>query len=300
MRDLDERNITEAVLETFAEAPDPRFKAVMTSLIRHLHDFAREVELTPDEWIGAIQFLTAVGQTCSPARQEFILLSDTLGFSALVNMLNNRAAVGGTQSSLLGPFFRENAPAMKLGANIAKGDEGEQILVAGRITDARGRPLPGAIVDVWQNASSGLYDMQGPEPDEMNHRARFRADEEGRYHFVTVRPLGYSIPTDGPVGLMLRDLGRHGCRPAHVHFLLSAEGHQELATALYVAGDEHIESDAVFGVSRSLIVDLLPPDPRSAAPGLRRIAFDFALRPAGAAGSQRVGADPAAVNRAAE
>ena len=300
MRDLDERNITEAVLETFAAAPDPRFNRVMTSLLRHLHDFAREVELTPDEWLAAIRFLTAVGHKSSPARQEFILLSDTLGFSALVNMLNNRAAEGGTQSSLLGPFFRENAPAMPAGADIARGDAGERILVEGRVTDPEGRPLAGAKVDVWQNASTGLYDMQGPDPEEMNHRAQFRTDAEGRYRFVTVRPLGYSIPTDGPVGEMLQALGRHGCRPAHLHFLLSAEGHQELATALYVAGDEHIESDAVFGVSRSLIVDLLPPDPKSAAPGLRRIAFDFALRPAGAAGSQRVGADPAAVSRAAE
>jgi protocatechuate 3,4-dioxygenase beta subunit len=298
MRDLDERNITEAVLETFAAAPDPRFKRVMASLLRHLHDFAREVELTPDEWLAAIRFLTSVGHKSSPARQEFILLSDTLGFSALVNMLNNRAAEGGTQSSLLGPFFRENAPSMKLGADIARGDEGERIRVEGRVTDPQGRPLAGAKVDVWQNASTGLYDMQGPDPEEMNHRAQFRTDAEGRYRFVTVRPLGYSIPTDGPVGGMLQALGRHGCRPAHLHFLLSAEGHQELATALYVAGDEHIESDAVFGVSRSLIVDLLPADATSE--GLRRIAFDFALRPAGPAGSQRVGADPAAVSRAAE
>jgi protocatechuate 3,4-dioxygenase beta subunit len=298
MRDLDEKNITEAVLETFANAPDPRFRTVMTSLVRHLHAFAREVELTPAEWIGAIQFLTAVGQTCSPSRQEFILLSDTLGFSALVNMLNNRAAEGGTQSSLLGPFFRENAPEMELGADIARGDEGEKVLVEGSVTDARGRALPGAMIDVWQNASSGLYDMQGPNPDEMSHRARFRADADGRYRFGTVRPLGYSIPVDGPVGSMLRGLGRHGCRPAHLHFLLSAPGCQELATALYIAGDEHIESDAVFGVSRSLIVELLPADAQSG--GLRRIRFDFALRPEGAAGAQRVGADPAAVTRAAE
>jgi protocatechuate 3,4-dioxygenase beta subunit len=300
MRDLDERNITEAVLETFAAAPDPRFKAVMTSLLRHLHDFAREVELTPEEWIGAIRFLTAVGHNCGPSRQEFILLSDTLGFSALVNMLNNRTAAGGTPSSLLGPFFRENAPAMPLGADIAGGDGGERILVEGRVTDVAGRPLPGAAIDVWQNASSGLYDMQGPDPDEMSHRARLRADAQGRYRFVTVRPLGYSIPTDGPVGAMLRDLGRHGFRPAHIHFLLGAEGHQELATALYVAGDAHIGSDAVFGVSRSLVVALLPPDPAGAAPTLRRIAFDFTLRPAGDARPQRVGADPATVGRAAE
>jgi hydroxyquinol 1,2-dioxygenase len=294
MRDLDERNITEAVLETFGNCDDPRFKAVMTSLIRHLHDFAREVSLTPDEWIGAIQFLTKVGQTCSPARQEFILLSDTLGFSALVNMMNNRAAEGGTASSLLGPFFRENAPALPLGANIARDDDGERIVVSGRVTDAAGTPLPGASVDVWQNASSGLYDMQGPAPDEMNHRARFTADREGRYRFESVLPLGYSIPTDGPVGTMLRRLGRHGRRPAHLHFLIAAPGHQELATALYIAGDENIGSDAVFGVSRSLIVTPAPPD----ANGRRAISYDFALRGAGASGSRRVGADPAALDRA--
>lgn len=298
MRDLDERNITESVLETFAAAPDPRFRMVMASLVRHLHDFAREVELTPEEWLGAVRFLTAVGRTCTPSRQEFILLSDTLGFSALVDMLHNRAAEGGTRSSLLGPFFRENAPEMPLGANIAQGDPGEKILVEGCVSDVRGNPLPGAVLDVWQNASNGLYDLQGPNPEEMNLRARFRSDAEGRYRFVTVLPLGYSIPTDGPVGVMLRRLGRHGCRPAHIHFLLAAEGHQELATALYVAGDEHIASDAVFGVSSSLVVGVLPPDDKSA--GLRRIAYDFALRPTGAAGPRRVGADPAAVSRAAE
>jgi protocatechuate 3,4-dioxygenase beta subunit len=298
MRDLDEKNVTAAVLETFADAPDPRFKRVMTSLVRHLHEFAREVELTPEEWIGAIRFLTAVGQTCSPSRQEFILLSDTLGFSALVNILDKRAGTGGTPSSLLGPFFRENAPEMQLGADIARGDDGEKVLVEGSVTDARGRPLPDALIDVWQNASNGLYDLQGPDPGAMSHRARFRTDAQGRYRFVTVRPLGYSIPVDGPVGRMLRDLGRHGCRPAHIHFLLSAPGHQELATALYLAGDEHVESDAVFGVSRSLIVEFLPADAQSG--GMRRIRFDFALRPEGAAGSRRVGADPAAITRAAE
>jgi hydroxyquinol 1,2-dioxygenase len=299
MRDLDEKNITETVIETFRNAPDARFKEVMTKLIEHLHQFARDVELTPDEWIGAIQFLTAVGQNCSPARQEFILLSDTLGFSALVNVMNNRGAKG-TQSSLLGPFFRENAPVMELGASIARGDDGEPILVTGRVLDSAGKPLPGAIVDAWQNASNGLYDMQGPDPEEMNHRARFRADAEGRYWFRTVLPLGYSIPVDGPVGDMLKKLGRHGFRPAHLHFLLSAPGHQELATALYVSGDANIESDAVFGVSKSLIVDVKPADPKSPAPKIRRIVFDFTLRPSAEKASRRVGADPASIGRAAE
>jgi protocatechuate 3,4-dioxygenase beta subunit len=296
MRDLDEKTITETVIATFATTPDPRFKEVMTRLLHHLHDFAREVRLTPDEWLGAIQFLTAIGRTCSPSRQEFILLSDTLGLSALVNAINNHGTAAGTQSSLLGPFFRENAPRMALGANIARGDEGEPILVRGHIRDAAGKPLAGAKIDVWQNASTGLYDIQGPSPEEMNHRAQFHADGAGRYHFRTVLPLGYAIPTDGPVGVMLRSLQRHGRRPAHLHFLLSAPGCRELATALYLAGDAYIESDAVFGVSPSLIVEPLPPDPTSEAPDLRRIEFDFALCSAAATGSQRVGADPAALH----
>lgn len=300
MRDLDESNVTDTVIETFAEAPDRRLKDVITSLVRHLHDFARETALTPAEWLAAIQFLTRVGHTCSPTRQEFILLSDTLGLSALVNAMNSRTAEGGTTSSLLGPFFRENAPAFELGDTIAKNVPGEPIVIAGQVSDTAGKPIADAWLDVWQTSSDGLYDIQGPNPSEMNLRGRFRTDRQGRYHYKTVVPVGYSIPTDGPVGDMIRLLGRHGFRPAHLHFLIGAEGYQELATALYVAGDAHIDSDAVFGVSSSLVVEIQPAAKDGPAPGLRRVLYDFVLPRASGAGSRRVGADPASVGRAAE
>jgi protocatechuate 3,4-dioxygenase beta subunit len=295
MQDLDERNITDAVLATFAAAPDKRTKEVMSSLVRHLHDFARDVQLTPTEWIAAIEFLTRVGQTCSPTRQEFILLSDTMGLSALVNVMNSRAASEATTSSLLGPFFRERAPSFPLGGNIAAGEPGEVIAMAGRVSDPSGRPIAGASIDIWQTSASGLYDIQGPNPSAMNYRGTFRTDRDGRYHLRSVVPIGYSIPVDGPVGDLMGKLGRHGFRPAHIHFLLGAEGYQELATALYLDGDAHIDSDAVFGVSRSLIVKLLPAAADGPAPGLRRIEYDFALAPAETSGAHRVGADPASV-----
>jgi len=290
MRDLDASNITETVLETFATCTDPRFKTIITGVVRHLHACARELELTPAEWLKAISFLTAVGQTCTPQRQEFILLSDTLGLSALVNIMASHPAES-TTPSLLGPFFRENAPELELGDTIAPHDKGEPIVMSGRIQDASGKPIAGALIDIWQTGSDGLYDIQGPKPDAMDLRARFNADKDGRYNFRTVLPLGYGIPMDGPVGTMLTRGGRHGMRPAHIHMLLSAPGYHELATALYIAGDPNIESDAVFGVSQALIVA-----PEAAAKGEpRRISYDFVLARGARDGSQRVGADPSAV-----
>jgi protocatechuate 3,4-dioxygenase beta subunit len=300
MQDLDERNITDAVVATFGAAKDRRLKEVMTSLVRHLHDFARDVSLTPTEWLAAIEFLTRVGQTCSPTRQEFILLSDTMGLSALVNAMNSRASKDATTSSLLGPFFRENAPVLPLGGHIAAGQPGEEIAILGQVRDAAGKPIAGASIDIWQTSASGLYDIQGSTPEKMDWRGRFRTDGEGRYHLLTVRPIGYSIPVDGPVGDLMGALGRHGFRPAHIHFLIGADGYQELATALYLAGDPNIDSDAVFGVSHSLVVDIEPPVSDGPAPNRRRIAFDFMLAHKTKTGSQRVGADPAAVMPAAQ
>jgi protocatechuate 3,4-dioxygenase beta subunit len=300
MQDLDERNITEAVLATLSATPNRRMKEVMTSLVRHLHDFARDVSLTPTEWIAAVEYLTKVGQTCSPTRQEFILLSDTLGLSALINVMNSRAAGDATTSSLLGPFFREKAPVLPLGGNIAVDVPGEVIAMSGRVHDAAGKPIAGASLDVWQTSSDGLYDIQGPNPSEMNMRGRFQTDPDGRYRFRTIAPRGYSIPVDGPVGALMRKLGRDGSRPAHIHFLIAADGCQELATALYLDGDPHIDSDAVFGVSRSLVVKIEPPSGSGPTPDLRRIRYDFALARATGAGSQRVGADPASIMPAAE
>jgi protocatechuate 3,4-dioxygenase beta subunit len=289
MRDLDQTNITDTVLETFGKCDDPRFKEIISTVVRHLHACARELKLTPAEWLQAIQFLTNVGQTCTPQRQEFILLSDTLGLSALVNIMAGHSK-DSTTPSLLGPFFRENAPELKLGDTIAPHDKGEAIELNGRVQDSAGKPIAGALIDVWQTGSDGLYDIQGPQPDAMDLRARFRTDKDGRYTIRTALPLGYGIPMDGPVGGMLTKGGRHGMRPAHIHFLLSAPGFHELATALYIAGDPNIDSDAVFGVSKALIVA-----PQKAGNGPRAITYDFVLARGARDGTSRVGADPAAV-----
>jgi hydroxyquinol 1,2-dioxygenase len=291
MQDLNAKNITDAVHETFADCADPRFKQIIDTVVRHLHDCARELKLTSDEWLAAIRFLTEVGQKCTPNRQEFILLSDTLGVSALVNVLNNRPA-DATVSSLLGPFFRENAPELPLGATIAPHDKGEEVVMSGRIQDARGKPVANALIDVWQAGSDGLYDIQTDKPELMDLRARFRADKDGRYHFRTALPIGYGVPMDGPVGKMLTAGARHGRRPAHIHFLLSAPGYQELATALYIAGDPHIDSDAVFGVSGALVV---APEPVKGGPNKRTITYDFVMAGGARDGSSRVGSDPAAI-----
>ena len=284
MHDLDQNNITDTVLETFGKCDDPRYKQIISTVVRHLHACARELNLTPEEWLQAIQFLTNVGQTCTPQRQEFILLSDTLGLSALVNIMAGHSK-DSTTPSLLGPFFRENAPELKLGDTIAPHDKGEAIVMAGKVQDSAGKPIAGALIDVWQTGSDGLYDIQGPQPDAMDLRARFHTDQDGRYSFRTALPLGYGIPMDGPVGGMLTKGGRHGMRPAHIHFLLSAPGFHELATALYIAGDPNIASDAVFGVSQALIVA-----PQNAGNGPRTITYDFVLARGARDGSSRVGA----------
>jgi hydroxyquinol 1,2-dioxygenase len=297
MPELTEKNITEVALETLKDTPDPRLKEIMTSLIQHMHDFARDVRLTPGEWIQAIGFLTAVGQKCSIHRQEFILLSDVLGFSALVNLMHSKKAEAGTATSLLGPFFRENAPVLKPGETIAAGDPAPPVLMTGRVTDEDGKPVEGAWMDVWQTSSSGLYDIQGPNPEEMSYRGRFRTGKDGRYEIGTVKPLGYSIPIDGPVGVMFDALKRPIMRPAHIHVLVAGEGYRELATALYMAGDPNIDSDAVFGVSSSLVVKVEPPE---AAGAPHRIRYDFKLtRPKPGESSVRVGADPSKVMAAA-
>jgi hydroxyquinol 1,2-dioxygenase len=279
MQDLDSDAVTAAVLAQMAGTPDERLREVMAAAVRHLHAFAREVELTPDEWLAGIAFLTAVGQACTPHRQEFILLSDTLGLSRLVNVMHDakgREATG-TETSLLGPFFREGAPELALGESIARRAAGPEMVVYGRVTDTQGRPVPGAAVDVWQTDADGLYDLQADDPSAMDMRGRFACDAEGRYSLRTLRPRGYSIPVDGPVGGLVRRQARHGFRPAHIHFLVAAPGHRELVTALYLADDEHLDSDTVFGVSGSLVVSPRPDLPDSPRPDLPGIRYDFRL-----------------------
>ena len=273
MRDFDETTITEAVLARFAATPDPRLREVMQALVRHLHGFVREVEPTMAEWEAAIAFLTATGQKCDDKRQEFILLSDTLGVSMLVDAINNRLPAGATPSTVLGPFHVQGAVEKPLGVTLAAGAAGEPMRVEGRVTSADGTPLPGAELDIWHSDADGLYDVQHQgEPPEL--RARFRTDAEGRFHFTSIAPTAYPVPTDGPVGAMLEATGRHPMRPAHVHFMISAPGHRTLVTHVFAAGDSYLDSDAVFGVKDALVREWARD-----ADGVRALRYDFALAP---------------------
>ena len=300
MVDLDEFTVTDAALAQMAATENPRLKQIMDAAVRHLHAFARDVNLTPEEWIQGIQFMTAVGQACTPLRQEFILLSDVLGLSAVVNALHDKKARElGSQSSLLGPFYREGVDIMPLGAQIVEKPTEPEIVVYGKVTDNTGAPVPNALIQVWQTSERGLYDLQERNGESMDMRGNFLTDSEGKYHFRTVRPLGYSIPMDGPVGAMVHAQHRHGMRPSHIHCLVGAEGYRELVTALYFGDDPFIDSDTVFGVSQSLVVEHKE-DPNSPIPGLRAVHFDFRVAKAAPGESGRVGADPTKLMKAAE
>jgi protocatechuate 3,4-dioxygenase beta subunit len=298
---IDEQTITQAALEQMASTPDPRLKQIMAALTRHLHDFAREVDLTPEEWLEGIKFLTAVGQKCTAYRQEFILLSDTLGLSSLVNALHDRRATeDGTKSSLVGPFYRQDSPLLKLGDTIVtKPTNGEEVCLYGRVTNSAGQPVPNATVQVWQPDETGNYDLQKHDPSEMDLRGTFQTDSDGRYHLRTIVPLGYMIPMDGPVGDMIRAQKRHGYRPAHIHFIIGGPGYREVVTALYLQNDEHIDSDTVFGVTASLVTQVNAKDPAAPIAGLPSIKFNCQLPAAQAVGSGRVGADPSQITRKA-
>jgi protocatechuate 3,4-dioxygenase beta subunit len=298
MRLIDETTITDAAIEQMSTTQDARLKQIMESLVRHLHAFAREVDLTPEEWLKGIGFLTAVGQKCTEFRQEFILLSDTLGLSSLVNSLHDkRATEAGTKSSLLGPFYRQDSPERKLGDSIAaKSSKGQQIAIYGRVTNSAGQPIPNASVEIWQPDEEGWYDLQKHDPSEMDLRGTFHTDAEGRYYLRSIAPCGYMIPMDGPVGDMIRAQGRHGYRPAHIHFVVGAPGYREAVTALYLSGDSHIDSDTVFGVTESLVVDINRSDSASPIPNLPTVRFDFQLASKKAEDvSGRVGADPSQI-----
>jgi hydroxyquinol 1,2-dioxygenase len=297
---IDENTITDAAIEQMASTKDQRFKQIMEAAVRHLHAFAREVDLTPEEWIEGIKFLTATGHMCTEYRQEFILLSDTLGLSSLINSLHDRRATeSSTKSSLLGPFYRQDSPTFQLGQSIATKMAGTEVGIYGRITDAAGEGIANASIEIWQPDEDGYYDLQKRDPKEMDLRGRFFTDEDGRYHLRTVQPTGYMIPMDGPVGDMIRAQGRHGYRPAHIHFLIGAPGYREVVTALYMAGDPHIDSDTVFGVTESLVANPKPNDPESPFGALPSICFDFALAAASDGLSGRVGADPSQITKKA-
>jgi protocatechuate 3,4-dioxygenase beta subunit len=231
-----------------------RLREVMASLIKHLHAFAKDVHLTQDEWEFAIDFLTRTGQICSGERQEFILLSDTLGLSMLVDAINNRRPTGATENTVLGPFHVVGAPEREMGANISFDGKGEGCLFEGRVRDLQGDPIAGARIDVWSDNDEGFYDVQQPgiQP-KWNNRGIFTTGADGKYSFIGIKPVSYPIPHDGPVGKMLAALGRHPYRPAHMHFIVTAPGFQKLVTHTFVGDDPYITSDAVFGVKQTLV-----------------------------------------------
>jgi hydroxyquinol 1,2-dioxygenase len=286
MVNIDEHSITEAVLLAQQGCGNARLKLVMESLVRHLHDFAREVRLTEEEWELGIRFLTAAGHVTDGKRQEFILLSDTLGLSTLVTAQNNAKPAGCTEATVFGPFYVDDAPVVENGADIAGDAPGEPCYVSGTVKGLDGKPIAAARIDVWQSDEEGFYDVQRPELEQRRGRARLRSQVDGRYHFRSILAAPYPIPHDGPVGGMLAALGRHPWRPAHLHFMIEAPGYERLITHVFRAGDEYLESDAVFGVRSSLVADWVRHDPGAAPDGsecatpFHSLRYNFVLNPA--------------------
>jgi hydroxyquinol 1,2-dioxygenase len=278
MRNLNQDTITQAVIARFAETPDARLKELMTSLVQHLHAFAREVKLTEQEWLAGIEFLTATGQKCDDKRQEFILLSDTLGLSMLTVAMNNDKPAGCTEATVFGPFHVEGAPHFDNGADVANGAVGEPCIVRGQVRGLQGEPVAGAVIEVWQADAEGNYDVQYPELEQHQARGILNSGPDGRFDFKTIVAEAYPIPTDGPVGDMLLATKRHPWRPAHLHFMIQAPGYEKLVTHVFRSGDRYLDSDAVFGVRQSLVADWVrQPD------SVYRLDYDFVLNPLPAA-----------------
>ncbi len=274
MRNLDKDTLTDAVLARHANTENPRLKRIMTSLVKHLHAFAREVELTEPEWAQGIAFVTRCGHLTDAQRQEFILLSDVLGLSMLTVAINNDKPPGCTEATVFGPFHVEGSPRYALGADIANGARGIPCEVRGSVRGLRGEPVAGATLDVWQSDEDGLYDVQHASTDHAQARGILVADAEGRYHFRSVLAMPYAIPNDGPVGDLLKATGRHPWRPAHLHFMIKAPGYETLITHVFRRGDPYLDSDAVFGVRQSLIADW-----KEQADGSYLVEYDFVLNP---------------------
>ncbi|HSV52416.1 MAG TPA: dioxygenase [Burkholderiaceae bacterium] len=298
MAQLEANDLAQAVIARMADSPNPRFKQVMAALVKHAHAFVQEVELSPEEWMAGIQFLTSTGKKCDDKRQEFILLSDTLGISMLVvavdQMKGARAAQaqvqGGaarpTEATVQGPFYWEGSPELSLGSDIGQDVPGEPAYYSGRVTDTAGKPIANCCLDVWSGDGDGVYDMQMGEEAGMRLRARFHTDAQGNYRFWSIKPTFYPVPDDGPVGDMLRGMGRHPNRPGHIHMMVYAPGYQRLTTHLFVSDSPYLDSDAVFGVRNSLIVDYAR-HPAGTAPDGRKLeqpfyttGYDFKLVPA--------------------
>jgi len=265
-------NLTQAVIERIRPDAEPRIRHVMEALIRHVHDFVREVELTPEEWETGIAFLTEIGRWCDDKRQEAILLSDILGVSMLVDAIAHRTHASVSETTVLGPFHRENPPPMTNGQNMAPGVEGERLEVEVRICDAEGAPLDGAQVDAWHTSPEGFYDSQ--LGDAHNMRGRFVTGADGIVAFHTVMPAAYPVPHDGPVGQVLAAMGRGPMRPAHVHFWIKKPGYRDLITHIFKDGDPHLDEDAVFGVKASLVTNW---DVPKAAGKPARLTYEFRI-----------------------
>jgi hydroxyquinol 1,2-dioxygenase len=283
MKNITEHNITDAVLARMAGCDDPRLKEVLGCLVRHLHDFVRETQLTEAEWMRGIEFLTATGHITDAKRQEFILLSDTLGVSMLTVAQNHSKPSGATEATVFGPFHVANAPHFNAGEDISGGAPGEPLFVSCTVKSLDGKPLANATVDVWQADEDGFYDVQYQDLNQARARGVLRSDNHGRFSFRSILPVAYPIPTDGPVGKMLIATGRHPWRPAHVHFMIQAEGFETLITHVFRAGDPYLESDVVFGVRASLVSDFVAhaagsgPHASQTKLAYHKLDFDFVL-----------------------
>lgn len=272
---LSEDTSAETVIARINDAEcSPRFREIMEAVITHLHALVKEVELTQEEWATAIDFLTRTGQKCTDERQEWILMSDTLGISMLVDAINNRRPPNATENTVLGPFHVAGAPELAMGSNISLDGVGESCLFEGRVLDTDGNVIEGARIDIWSDNADGFYDVQQPgiQP-KWNNRGIFTTGADGAYHFRGIKPTSYPVPVDGPAGEMLHGMGRHPYRPAHTHVIVTAPGHQRLVTHLFVGDDPYIESDAVFGVKETLKAPFEPCDGDT----IWRCPFDFVL-----------------------
>lgn len=285
MRQFNEDTLTQAVVERFMKAKDERFRQLITSAVKHLHAFAREVHLTEEEWFEGIKFLTAVGQKCDDKRQEMILLSDILGLSMMIVALNHKAVPGATEATVLGPFFAHGAKQYEYGADLREGAtmKGEDVYVSGRVVTLDGKPVANALLDIWQAKADGIYDVQ--TEGEFELRGRVKANPKGEYAFKSYKPKFYSVPVDGPVGELIRATGNHHMRPAHMHAIASAPGYQPVITHVFVDGDPYLDGDAVFAVKDSLIAQYRKVDDAAEAKRLGmpnpflRLDWDFRLAP---------------------
>jgi hydroxyquinol 1,2-dioxygenase len=284
MQLVTEENITDLAVDRWGTAHDPRLAEIMTALVRHLHDFAREVQLTESEWMTAMLWLTKTGQISDEKRLEFILASDVLGLSMLVVQMNHRFDERATPATVLGPFHIEGSPELEFGGDMSEGVEGRPLYVHGVVRDLDGRPLAGALLDVWQADNDGAYESQ-LDVDEARLRAKYTTREDGSYCVRTVAPKGYTIPMDGPVGDLISQTDISHFRPAHVHFLVTATGHEPLITHLFEKGAEYLDTDVVFGTKAELVVPLVARDPGSTPDGNTsseawlEARYDFVLQP---------------------